>query len=258
MTYPGNYLVEIQYLGFRYHGWAIQPDVKTVQYMIERTLNYVLDGQPFKVLGTSRTDAMVSALHSGFQLFLKEELRDLQSFLNAFNENLPADIGAVAIREVPPDFNIIQSPKAKEYRYSFYIASEKNPMYAAYLTHLPAETDVALMAEGCKFYMGRHDFRNYTVKAREACFREIDFAAVMPNEMYTGPFFPDQNYMLSVRSPGFMRQQVRLMMGQLILLGRGELSMDDFRRSLEGDPSVPATYVAPASGLLLYRIDFGL
>lgn len=54
------YLIEIQYLGFRYHGWQKQPDVLTVEKMVERTLSYILDRRRFKVIAAGRTDAKVS------------------------------------------------------------------------------------------------------------------------------------------------------------------------------------------------------
>ena len=54
------YIIEIQYLGFRFHGWQKQPEVNTVQRMIERTLSYVLEHKKFKTLAAGRTDAKVS------------------------------------------------------------------------------------------------------------------------------------------------------------------------------------------------------
>jgi tRNA pseudouridine38-40 synthase len=75
------YLIHIQYLGFRFHGWAKQPNVKTVHQFIDKTLPYVLGHNDFKTLGSSRTDAMVSANHFVLELFLKEAL-DLDSFFS--------------------------------------------------------------------------------------------------------------------------------------------------------------------------------
>ena len=258
MTYPHNYLIEISYLGFRFHGWAKQPGVKTLQYMIERTLSYVLDVQPFKILGTSRTDAMVSALHYGFQLYLRQPIKDTTAFLREFNNNLPADILATSVREVPPDFNIIQTPKTKEYHYSFYFDQVRKPFCSPFITYFNETLDIDKMHTGCSMYEGKHNYRNFTIRAEDECFRNIELACIDENTMYKGSIFPMQSFVFKVRSSGFMRQQVRLMMGQLIKLGRGTLSIEEFGRSIEGDEAVPADYVAPASGLILYRIDFGI
>ncbi len=109
------YLIHIQYLGFRFHGWAKQPDVKTVHQFIDKTLPFVLGHKNFKTLGSSRTDAMVSANHAVFELFLKEPL-ETEQFFHDLNSNLPTDIRAIKIEETDQYFNVIQSPKTKECR----------------------------------------------------------------------------------------------------------------------------------------------
>ena len=64
MNLNNYYLIEIQFLGYRFHGWQKQPKLKTVHLMIDRTINYVLENNKFKTLGTGRTDAMaVSYTH---------------------------------------------------------------------------------------------------------------------------------------------------------------------------------------------------
>ena len=60
------YLVNVQFLGYRFHGWQKQPNTKTVHLMIDRTLKYILGEQKFKTLGAGRTDAMVSANQAAF------------------------------------------------------------------------------------------------------------------------------------------------------------------------------------------------
>src|SRR5690554_1870326 len=101
------YLIEIQYLGFRYHGWQFQHDLKTLQGMIERTVNFVFQDKKFKVLGSGRTDAMVSAQSSFFELFTNHEvaINDLHQDLN---ENLPPDIRVISCKAIDSQFNIIQ------------------------------------------------------------------------------------------------------------------------------------------------------
>ena len=91
------YLIYIQYLGYRFHGWQKQPTVKTLHLMVDRTLNYILEGNPFKTLSSGRTDAMVSAEKAAIELFLSEPIQDLSAFLELFNHNLPQDIRALNI-----------------------------------------------------------------------------------------------------------------------------------------------------------------
>ena len=72
MNLNNYYLIEIQFLGYRYHGWQKQPNLKTVHLMIDRTINYILENNKFKSLGAGRTDAMVSAPQTAFELFTEK------------------------------------------------------------------------------------------------------------------------------------------------------------------------------------------
>ncbi len=120
------YLLEIQYLGYRLHGWQRQPGFKTVEGLVKKTLKFVLGETRFKVLGASRTDAMVSAHQAAFELFIDDEpLENMADFLGLFNKNLPPDIRAISIKAVDEKFNIIQHPKQKEYLYLFAFRKEK-------------------------------------------------------------------------------------------------------------------------------------
>ena len=80
------YLIKIQYLGYRFHGWQKQPDVKTIHLMIDRTLKFILKDVRFKTLGAGRTDAMVSANEAALELFIyNEPILDFDAFLDLFN-----------------------------------------------------------------------------------------------------------------------------------------------------------------------------
>ena len=93
------YLLKFQYLGFRYHGWQVQPAVKTVQKMVEKTLSFVLEHSDFKILGASRTDAMVLAEESAFELFVKKPL-DTVDLMARLNKSLPNDIRILSVSAV--------------------------------------------------------------------------------------------------------------------------------------------------------------
>ena len=82
--------------------------------MVDKTLGFVLGHENFKTMGSSRTDSKVSANEFAFELFLEEPITQLD-FLEQFNINLPLDIRVLSYREVDQSFNIINSPKTKEY-----------------------------------------------------------------------------------------------------------------------------------------------
>ncbi|WP_194767528.1 tRNA pseudouridine synthase A [Tamlana sp. I1] len=252
------YVFNIQYLGYRFHGWQKQPDVKTLHLMVDRTLNYILEGKPFKSLSSGRTDAMVSAECAAFELFLQEPIEDQEAFLELFNYNLPQDIRALSIREVDAKFNIINNSKIKEYLYLFAFGEKCHPFCAPIMTTILDDLDIELMKKGAKLFEGEHFVRSYCYKPTDNGIytREILTCEIVENTIYTANYFPEKTYILRVRGKGFMRNQIRLMMGTLIDLGKGKLTLEDIRVSLLPDSTVKMEYIAPASGLILNKIDF--
>ena len=253
------YLIKVQYLGYRLHGWQKQPGLKTVEGLLKKTLKFVLGELKFKILGSSRTDAMVSAHESAFELFTDHEpLENMADFLVLFNQNLPPDIRALSIREVDASFNIIQHPKKKEYLYLFAFGRKSHPFAAPLMATFAEDLDIDLMMAGAKLFEGQHSFHNYCTKPtlHTVVEREIDFCEVIQNKEITASFFPERSYILKVIGAGFLRNQIRLMMGTLVQLGRGELSLADIEKSLAPEVKMPMSYIAPGSGLILKKVDF--
>ncbi|EGV44957.1 tRNA pseudouridine(38-40) synthase TruA [Bizionia argentinensis JUB59] len=252
------YLISCQYLGYRFHGWQKQPNLKTVHLMIDKTLNFILEGKRFKTLGSGRTDAMVSATEAAFELFTYHKIDDLDGFLNLFNHNLPQDIRALTVKEVTADFNVIQDSKVKEYLYVFAHGNKFHPFCAPVITTILDVLDTKLMKVGAKLFEGQHHFKSYCYKPTDNGIydREILTCEIVENTLFTANFFPEESFILRVRGKGFMRNQIRLMMGALIELGRGEKSLQDITDSLEPNNTIPVHYIAPASGLILNKVEF--
>ncbi|WP_299128664.1 tRNA pseudouridine(38-40) synthase TruA [uncultured Winogradskyella sp.] len=253
------YLIKIQYLGYRFHGWQKQPDVKTIHLMIDRTLKYILGDIRFKTLGAGRTDAMVSANEAALELFIyNNPILDFEAFLELFNHNLPQDIRALSISEVTKDFNVIKDSKIKEYHYVFSEGQKNHPFCAPILTTILEPLDVKLMKTGAKLFEGTHNFKTYCYKATDKgeYTRTIVHCEITNNSIYTANFFPKESYVLKVRGKGFMRNQIRLMMGCLIKLGRGEVTLGYISETLKDESTEVMDYIAPASGLILHSIDF--
>ena len=251
------YLVKFQYLGFRYHGWQVQPKVKTVQKMVERTLSFVFDHSNFKVLGASRTDMMVSANESAFELFVYEEL-DKDELKKRLNKSLPNDIRVLTIEEVDANFNVIQDSKEKEYTYLFSSGEKIHPFCAPFMLGVLEELDIELMQLGAKLFEGLHDFQRYAYKPSEHTVfqREIISCKIIKNKELTASFFPEKSYVLKVRGSGFLRYQIRLMMGVLFQLGKGEVTLEFIEDTLNNPSSKTLKELAPASGLTLNSLSF--
>lgn len=241
------------------HGWQRQPNFKTVEGLIKKTLKFVLPGRRLKILGSSRTDAMVSANDAAFELFLYDTpLEDQEAFLELFNLNLPPDIRAVSISEVDASFNIIQQPKNKEYLYLFSSGSKSHPFCAPLMANFQDELDIEAMTAGALLFQGEHYFGNYCVDPGEnsVLVRTINTCNLSLNDIYTASFFPEKSYIFKVSGAGFLRYQIRLMMGTLVQLGKGEITLDQIQKSLDPECTMQMNYIAPASGLILNKIDF--
>jgi tRNA pseudouridine38-40 synthase len=251
------YLLKVQYLGFRYHGWQVQPQVKTVQKMIERTLSFVFEHSDFKILGASRTDAMVSAEESAFELFVKKPL-DTVDLMASLNKSLPNDIRISAVSEVDAAFNILQDSKRKEYLYLFSEGQKNHPFCAPFLVGIPCALNIPLMQEGAKLFEGIHHFQRYAYKPSEQTNfeREILLSEIVSNDLYTANFFPEKSYLFRVVGKGFLRYQIRLMMGVLFQVGKGEVDLDFVKDSLENPNKDTLKELAPASGLQLHKLHF--
>lgn len=253
------YLIKIQYLGFRYHGWQKQPNFKTVHLMIDKTLNYVFEGtEKFKTLAVGRTDAMVSANETAFELFLENPISDFNVFLGKFNYYLPQDIRALSMAKVDKDFNIIQNAKLKEYLYLFAHGQKSHPFCASIMTTFRDELDIELMARGAKLFEGTHNFRAYCSKVSENGLyaRTVLSCDLIKNDMITASFFPRQSYLLKVRGEGFGYNQIRKMMGVLVELGKNKITLDSISESLQPESTEVMDYIAPASGLILNKVEF--
>jgi tRNA pseudouridine38-40 synthase len=253
------YLLRLQFLGFRYSGWQKQPGQITIEGMLSKTLKFVLPGRKLKVLGAGRTDAKVSALDAAFELFLDGEALDNQEiFLAEFNHNLPPDIRAIQIDEVDKDFNIIKGSKSKEYVYLFSYGVKNHPFCAPFIANMLGDLDIEIMKIAAKKFIGTHDFSLYTARLQlnTKVIRCVDFCEIKPNNLLKANFFPEYSFAFLVRGQGFMRYQIRMMMGVLVQLGRGEMAFEEFEETLTGKSQRKFDFVAPGSGLLLNALEF--
>ncbi len=259
MRYQFTYLVKIQFLGFRFHGWQKQNNVKTVHDMIDKTLSFVFkNNQKYKTIGAGRTDAKVSASKYGFQLFVDFEVNK-EEFLKLFNLNTTADIKALSVQKGSSAFNIIQSPKVKEYHYYFSFGEKPHPFSAPFLVGVNEILNVDLMVKGAELFEGAHYFHKYCTKPSEKTVfkRVIDSCRIVENTILQANFFPKESYILKVKGKGFLRYQIRLMMGALFELGKGNIDLECIENSLkENNDRNFLREIAPASGLQLYDIIF--
>lgn len=251
------YLIELQYLGFRYHGWQKQPQVKTVERMVERTVAYVLQHKKFKILAAGRTDAMTSVNQTYVELFVDDKPLNISDFFPLFNKNLPPDIRALSMQETDAQFNIIQHPKVKEYLYFFSFGEKFHPFCAPFMVNIPEDLDLQAMQKAAKLFEGKHDFWSYSFrpKPQTRTVGELFCSEIVENTLYQANFFPPKSYLLRLKGAGFKRHQVRLIMGVLFDLGQGKIDVDFIKETLIAQNRIRLERIVPASGLILNAVN---
>lgn len=254
---PFTYLFYIQYLGLRYHGWQKQPGLKTIQGRLERVIKYVLGHEEFNILSAGRTDSGVSCHRGAFELFNMAEI-ELESFIAQVNENLPDDIRLLEGQRVPLDFNIIQDVKAKEYRYYFAVGEKFHPFAAGSLTFFQGNVDIARMKSSATLFIGAHDFRRFCAKQKQSdnYRREIFESEILEDSLILADSSEACRYCYRVKGKGFLMHQVRLMMGSLLGVGRGEITENDILEAFQSQDQSPFCGKVPANGLVLYDVAF--
>ena len=246
-----RFLIKLRYLGFRYHGVQKQPGYLSIQGKIEEVLSRIL-ATPVQTRFSSRTDSRVSSLESYCLLMFEKEMA--QALVREALENLPPDLEVRTLQNVADNYVLLNHSGEKEYHYYFCFNQPSfHPFASAFMTHIREELDIEEMKLGAKLFLGEHDFINYThkLKPNSKTIREISFSTLEKNEELTASFFPLNSYVFKVKAQGFMRGQVRTMMGALFRLGKNELSLHELKLSLEREDPAFVKWQAPASGLIL-------
>ena len=126
------------------------------------------------------------------------------------------------------------------------------------MTTILDDLDIDLMMQGAKLFEGTHNFKPYCFRATNKGIyrRTVDSCQLVENTKFTANFFPEKSYTLIVKGKGFGRNQIRLMMGTLIKLGRGEVDLNYIENSLQPESTEIMDFIAPASGLILNSVEF--
>lgn len=236
----------VEYDGTDYAGFQLQRKGRTVQGELERALEAVAQ-QPVRIVGAGRTDAGVHA--SGQVIhFSVEWAHRLTELHRALNAVLAADVVVMELRVAPPGFHARYSARSREYVYTVYTGAVRSPLVRRYSYHWHCAMDVEVMQRAAQHLLGRHDFRVFgtapsgdntirTVRKAE-CTRAGDCIRVL------------------IEADAFLRRMVRRIVGNLLLVGAGELALDDFAGLLRlREPQTPAA-AAPPQGLCLTKVNY--
>jgi len=242
-----RYFLHLAYDGTSYHGWQVQPQAITVQQELNRCLSQVLR-QPISTLGSGRTDTGVHASHqvAHFNADVPETL-DLATVLYRLNRALPADIAAQVLHPVPDKANARFDANARTYEY--HVRLVPNPFRVAHSIYLDRAPDVATMNEAAALLLGSRDFTSFS-KVKGA---ETHYVCVC----YEAAWHPTPGGLVfRIRANRFVRGMVRLVVGTLLSVGRGKLTVAEFGEILAAQSRIAASGAAPANGLFLSRVEY--
>ena len=242
-----NIRLDICYDGTRYKGWQRLPGVdNTIQGKLEQTLSRIL-GEPIEISGSGRTDA---GAHARGQVanFHCESSLPCGEILSQLRRYLPEDIGIYSCKEVSDRFHARLNAKRKTYVYRLWNSEAPCVFDRKYVYILPDRLDEDAMRRAAVYFLGEHEYSAFNANKRmkKSTIRRIDAIEICRNGdeirfLFTGN--------------GFLYNMVRIMVGTLIEVGRGERDADSIP-ALFGAKREAAGFLAPAQGLCLMEVEY--
>lgn len=253
-----HYKITLQYKGTQYLGWQVQPEDAglTVQGELNKALSVVSKSSDIKSLGAGRTDAGVHALGQVAKVSIPLQIAP-ENLVKALNVNLPDDIRAIEGALAAEDFHPTVHAQSKEYHYRFTC----NRMFTAFQNELivnhPFDLDIEKMRLACKELIGTHDFLNFYCEGTEVSsnVRTIFDCDILEVNQGQWEMLPT-HYVFRIVGNGFLKQMVRLLMGALWNVGRGKISLEEFKLSLNPPKTQRLGPTAPPSGLYMVRVNY--
>jgi tRNA pseudouridine38-40 synthase len=237
----------VGYEGTKYHGFQYQPNVSTVQEEIEKSIN-TLTREVVRVSAAGRTDAGVHAIGQVVAFNTRCNL-DLKTFLKGLNHYLPDDIQVKRTWIMMDTFHPRRDATSRVYGYTIWNSPVGSPLNRRFETHINQQLDVDRMKLGASLYLGVHNFALFAglgnANVSSSC-REIMRSEIVKkgNKL---------DYV--IEGNAFLPHQVRRMVGALVDLGRGLLSLEDLSDLLK-NKSTEVAHSLPARGLCLLEVKY--
>lgn len=243
-----RYRLTIEYDGAPFSGWQIQADRVTVQGVLTAAVE-ALSGEKTLVQGAGRTDAGVHARAQVAHVDLKKQW-DTDTVRDALNAHLrPHPVAVLAAEQVADDFNARTSAVKRHYLYRIVNRRPDLTFDLKYAWRVPRPLDAGKMNAATQRLTGKHDFTT---------FRAAECQAASPvktlDRLDVERAGEDVNVHATARS--FLHNQVRSMVGSLVMVGIGAWNADDLARALEACDRAACGQVAPPDGLYLMRVDY--
>ena len=240
-------MLTVAYDGTNYHGWQLQPNVITVESILNDKLSELFH-EEIKIIGASRTDTGVHAL-GNIAVFDTEARMPAEKVSYALNQRLPEDIRIQKSEEVPLDFHPRHQNSRKTYEYKILNREFPQPIYRLYAHFTYVPLDVERMQKAADFLVGEHDFKSFCSvnTVAETTVRTIyEIKVEKQDELIT----------IRVTGSGFLYNMVRIIAGTLMEVGRGNFEPQDMTEILNALDRTHAGPTAPACGLTLVKYEY--
>ena len=242
--------ITVSYDGTGFHGWQVQPGLPTIQNELQKAIGEI-EGRAVEVAGSGRTDAGVHAL-AQVAAFSIENPIPVDNLRRAINRLLPRSIRVTSVEEAHPEFHPRFAARAKTYQYRIWRTEICPPMQRLYVCHHPYPLDEARMSEYAPLFEGEHDFSAFAAADEKDALGATKVRTVYSSAAWRS----GDEFIYQVRGSGFLKHMVRMIVGTLIEVGKGNLDREALLARLQpgfADKSGPAVR---ACGLRLISVDY--
>ena len=241
-----RYFITLSYDGTDFHGWQIQPNGNSVQEELQKALSTLLR-QPVAVVGAGRTDAGVHARKMVAHFDCQEPI-DCAQLAYRLNRMVPRSMSVYDVKRVSEELHARFSATRRTYHY--YIHTRKDPFLRHYSCEMHFDLDFERMNEAARALMEYYDFGAFCkshsdVKTTICRVMAAQWHQTSPTEWY-----------FEISADRFLRNMVRAVVGTLVDVGRGRLSIDEFRNVIEGRKRTAAGESMPANALFLEDVEY--
>ena len=245
-----RYKAIIAYDGTHFNGFQKQPNGRTVQEEMEKTLKKMANGKEITVFGSGRTDAGVHAMGQVIHFDYPEE-RPLERMRFALDTQSPEDIAVKAVEIVSDDFHARYLVKEKTYQFRVDIGKPRSPFRRHYASYFPYPLDLSKIQRALPDLIGTHDFTSFCSSGSsiEDKVRTIYEAKMEVNEA-------GDELLFTFRGNGFLYKMIRILVGTLLKIGNGRLSEDSIPEIIAKKDRNAAGPTAHPEGLYLYEVVY--
>lgn len=250
-----RYFIQLSYDGTAYHGWQVQPNGVSVQETLQQALSTILR-QPIEIVGAGRTDAGVHAQMMVAHFDYQEKLDEGQLVYKT-NKLLPPDIAVQRVYPVSEEMHARFSATSRTYHY--YIHTEKSPFQRHYSWQITYPLDFDRMNEAAARLLDYEDFTSFSKTQTDT---KTNICHITEARWITSPIPSKEgeegSFCFTITANRFLRNMVRAIVGTLIEVGRGRMTVEEFCRVIEGKDRCSAGESVPGHGLFLVDISYDL